>query len=190
LTTGKAINVAHTTSVISSTGTLLNLSSSAVDTGSQYLANFTSTGSTGGTAVLMTATNSGQLTNTILNVVASGYTTGYTGNVVSITGCSTTGAANTLLVTGVNTAAGSTLAVVNNAALATAGYGLSVFHTTGVIASGGSLVEISSTSNDTGTSNGVLLDMSSTASTAGTQVLMTFSGITTGIAQSMVLAAQ
>ena len=46
-----------------------------------------STGSTGGTAVLMTATNAGQLTNTILNVVASGYTTGYTGNVVSITGC-------------------------------------------------------------------------------------------------------
>ena len=86
-----------------------------MDTGSQYLANFTSTGSTGGTAVLMTATNAGQLTNTILSVVASGYTTGYTGNVVSITGCSTTGAANVLLVTGANTSAGNAVGITTTA---------------------------------------------------------------------------
>ena len=61
-----------------------------------------------------------------------------------------------------------------------------ITHATSVIANGGSLARISSTSNDTSTTTGVLLDLSSTASTAGTQFLQTYSGLTTGIGQSIV----
>lgn len=71
----------------------------------------------------------------------------------------------------------------------TTGAGIHVAHTTAVIASGGSLMRLSSTSVDTGTTTGVLLDLSSTASLAGTQVLGTFSGLTTGIGMSLVAAA-
>src|SRR3989338_5935162 len=71
----------------------------------------------------------------------------------------------------------------------TSGEGLLLDHTTTVIESGGSLARLSSTSIDTGTTTGVLLDLSSTASLAGTQVLGTFSGLTTGIGQSVVVDA-
>lgn len=183
LTTGIGIGIAHTTSVIATTGALLSISSSSVDTSGHYLANFVSTGSTGGTAVSITATNAGQLTNTLLSVVASGYTTGYTGNVVAFTGVSTTGASNVLLLTGANTSAGAILALANNAL--TTGFGITFAHTTSVIASGGSLLNLSSTSIDTSTTTGSLLNLSSTASTAGTQVLLTASALTTGIGLSI-----
>ena len=71
----------------------------------------------------------------------------------------------------------------------TTGEGILVDHTTTVIADGGSLARLSSTSIDTGTTTGNLLDLSSTASTAGTQILGTFSGLTTGIGQSVVVDA-
>jgi hypothetical protein len=56
LTTGKAISVAHTTSVIANGGTLLSLSSSGIDTAttSGCLVNLSSTASTSGTQVLGT----------------------------------------------------------------------------------------------------------------------------------------
>ncbi len=68
----------------------------------------------------------------------------------------------------------------------TTGTAFIIPHTTSVIANGGSLARLSSTSNDTSTTTGVLLDLSSTASTAGTQFLQTYSGLTTGIGQSIV----
>lgn len=70
----------------------------------------------------------------------------------------------------------------------TTGTGLTVGHTTSVIASGGSLVRISSTGVDTGTTTGVLLDLSSTVGVAATQVLHTY-GTTTGIGESIVINA-
>ncbi|TSC88693.1 MAG: hypothetical protein G01um10145_860 [Microgenomates group bacterium Gr01-1014_5] len=71
----------------------------------------------------------------------------------------------------------------------TTGTGMLLAHTTSVIAAGGSLARISSTGIDTSTTTGVLLDLSSTASTAGTQFLQTYSGLTTGIGQSIVANA-
>lgn len=71
----------------------------------------------------------------------------------------------------------------------TTGKGHSITHTTSVIASGGTLLNLSSTGIDTATTSGVLLNLSSTASLAGTQVLGTFSGLTTGIGVSLVTAA-
>jgi len=72
----------------------------------------------------------------------------------------------------------------------TTGEVLDISHTTSVIADGGSLVRISSTGIDTGgATNGVLVDLASTASLAGTQVLATFSALTTGIGISVATAA-
>lgn len=71
----------------------------------------------------------------------------------------------------------------------TTGVASLISHTTSVIASGGSLLRLSSTGIDTGTTTGVLLDLSSTASLAGTQILGTFSGLTTGIGMSIVTNA-
>lgn len=68
----------------------------------------------------------------------------------------------------------------------TTGTAFIIPHTTSVIASGGSLMRLSSTSADTSTTTGVLLDLSSTSSTSGTQFLQTYSGLTTGIGQSIV----
>lgn len=71
----------------------------------------------------------------------------------------------------------------------TTGKGIEVTHTTSVIASGGTLLNLSSTGVDTATTSGALLNLTSTASAAGTQVLGTFSGLTTGIGTSLVADA-
>ncbi|QQS15443.1 MAG: tail fiber domain-containing protein [Candidatus Moraniibacteriota bacterium] len=69
----------------------------------------------------------------------------------------------------------------------TTGTGLSVTHTTSVIANGGSLLRLSSSSVDTSTTTGTLLDLSSTGSTAGTIALITNNTASfTGITQSIV----
>ncbi len=98
----------------------------------------------------------------------------------------TTGTSLALTMNTVTTGNGLTMALNG----LTTGKGLSLTHTTAVIANGGSLLSLSSTSIDTSTTTGVLQNLSSTASLAGTQVLWTFSGLTTGIGFSMVNAAQ
>lgn len=94
LTTGKGHSITHTTSVISGGGTLLNLSSTGIDTTttSGALLNLSSTASTAGTQVLLTA--SALTTGTAASVVVAALTTGValgitanaltTGNAISI----------------------------------------------------------------------------------------------------------
>jgi hypothetical protein len=144
---------------------------------------------TAGTVVHFTASAAGQATNQILNITQSGVTTGYTGNVVQITASSTTGASNALAVIGVNTTAGNVVSISNNALTLGTGTLLNLSHTTSVLGAGSSMLRISSTGIDTGTTTGVLLDLSSTASTAATQVLATFSALTTGTGVSIATAA-
>ncbi len=120
-----------------------------------------------------------QTTNTLLSVIQSGVTTGFTGNAVTFVGSSTTGAGNVVNITAVNTTAGGALNIANNAL--TTGYGARITHTTSVIAAGGSLFRVSSTSIDTSTTTGTLVDLSSTASTAGTLMKITDTGLLTGI---------
>ncbi len=78
LTTGKGIEVTHTTSVIANGGSLLNLSSTGIDTAttSGALINLTSTASTAGTQVL--GTFSGLTTGTGVSLVTAALTTGTT----------------------------------------------------------------------------------------------------------------
>ncbi len=167
------------------TGTSVDLTNVALTTGTGFNAQFD--GITTGTGLNLSSANTAQTTSSLLKVTQTGTTTGFTGNLVSFTGSSTTGAGNVLGVTSANTTAGSGVSITANAL--TTGTALIIPHTTSVIASGGSLARISSTSVDTSTTTGTLLDLSSTASTAGTQFLQTYSGLTTGIGQSVVTNA-
>ena len=173
LTTGVGIKIAHTTSVIADTGSLVRISSSSVDTGGATNGTLLDLGSTGATtgAILMKITDTALLTGSALAFAGSGVYTG-TGYVTLTHNALTTGTAVLVTLNGLTT-----------------GKGISIAHTTAVIASGGSLLNLSSTSIDTGTTAGVLMNLSSTASAAGTQVLKTYSGLTTGIGDSIVAAA-
>jgi hypothetical protein len=138
-----------------------------------------------GTLVDFKVTNTSQTAATALNVEQTTTTTGYTGDFVKITGTSTTGASNLLLLTGANTSAGVMLRLTNDAL--TTGEGMVFAHATSVIADGGSMVRLSSSSVDTGgATNGTILDIASTGSTAGVAVLLTDSAMTTGAALKVV----
>ena len=69
---------------------------------------------TAGTVLRVASSAAGQTATELLRVVASGYTTGYTGNVANFIGCSTTGAANVVAITTVNTTDGTGLLVTAN----------------------------------------------------------------------------
>lgn len=64
----------------------------------------------------------------------------------------------------------------------TTGQAISIPHTTSVIASGGALIQATSTSVDTGTTTGNLLDLSSSGSLAGVLTRISGAGLTTGTA--------
>lgn len=191
ITTGSAIRVAVSGTGTVATNGIVDIKHAGIygSTSNVGLLDVGASATTAGTVVHFTASAAGQATNQILNITQSGVTTGYTGNVVQITSSSTTGASNALAVIGVNTTAGNVVSLTNNALVAGTSTILNVAHTTSVLGAGNSLVRISSTSIDTGTTTGVLLDLSSTASTAGTQVLGTFSALTTGVGVSIATAA-
>lgn len=151
---------------------------------------YTSTANVGLLDVQATATTAG----TIVNVVGNALTTGnalvisgtgvYTGTgFITVTQSGAT-SGTVMLVTAVGVNSGGVLSLSANGL--TTGTMLSLAHTTTVIAAGGSMARIASTSVDTSTTTGCLLDLSSTASTAGTQVLATWSALATGIGMSIV----
>ena len=150
---------------------LLDVSASAI-TGTATLVNLTST------AAAQTAAK-------ILNIDSSGYTTGYTGSVVTMTSASTTGTGNILQVTSVATTAGDAVKLINNALVAGTSTILNLSHTTSVLGAGNSMLRITSTSVDTGTTTGVLLDLAATAATSGVLALITSATIDSGKALLM-----
>lgn len=89
----------------------------------------------------------------------------------------TTGTSMALTQNAVTTGAGLTQALNG----LTTGFGHSITHTTAVIAAGGSLLNVSSSSVDTSTTTGTLLNLSSTGSLAGWVASIT-SIVTTGAA--------
>lgn len=129
LTTGFGISTVHTTSVIASGGSLLNLSSSGVNiaTSTGCLVNLANSGSLVGTQVLFTDT-------------------------AITTGCV-----------------------------------MKLTHTAGVIASGGSMLRVGTTTVDTSTTTGVLLDLTATAATLGNLCMLTSATLTSGSGLVMTL---
>lgn len=188
-TTGVLVSLISTTGLTS--GSLLRATSStagaiATNGAISFRATgaFTSTSNVGYVDVLASATTAGtvmriastaasQTATELLRIDASGFTTGYTGSVVTMTSSSTTGAGNILQVTSVATSAGDAVKLINNALVAGTSTILNVSHTTSVLGAGNSLVRISSTGVDTGTTTGVLLDLSTTGADGCTNVMLT-----------------
>ena len=133
-----------------------------------------------GNGLLNITANSATTTAGLVQVFGNGLTSG-TMALFSSTGV-ITGNLLSLVATGLTTGTGLNLGTL---AALTTGKGISVAHTTSVIASGGTLLNLSSTSIDTATTSGTLLNLSSTASTAGTLALITDTALTTGIALSI-----
>jgi len=127
LTTGKLLDLSHSTSVIASGGSLLNLSSTSDNT----------------------ATTSGSL----LNLTSSGTTAG-------------------------------TIAMLTDSALTT-GKGLYLSHGTSVIADGGSMLRVSSSTADTTSNTGSLAYFSSTTSATGNQFVQSYTGLTSGFGETI-----
>lgn len=136
----------------------------ATDTGNLYLNTGTTTSAT--FTLVDTATTSLQLPE-----AATDATTTTTTSLALTQNAVTTGAGLTQSLNGLTT-----------------GKGHSITHTTSVIASGGSLLNLSSTGVDTATTSGALLNLTSTLGVAATQILGTF-GTTTGIGASIVTDA-
>ena len=137
------------------------------------------------TVVNLQSTAAAQTATTVLNIVSSGYTTGYDGTVVAMTSSSTTGTGNILQVTSVATTTGDAVKLISNALVAGTSTVLNVSHTTSVLGAGNSMVRITSTSVDTGTTTGVLLDLAATAATSGRLMMITSATLDSGTAVHM-----
>lgn len=147
---GDAIKVTNTALTLG-TGTLVNLShTTSVIGAGSSMLRLTSTG-----------VNTGTTTGTMLDIAATAATTATLALITSAT--LTTGSAMVMNLNGLTT-----------------GTGLTIAHTTSVIANGGSLLRLSSTSVDTSTTTGAVLDMSSSASVASVNILAAFNSLTTG----------
>jgi len=140
---------------------------------------------TAGTVVHITATSAGQTATQLLNVTASGYTTGYTGNVVQITGCGTTGASNTLAVIGVNTTAGSIVSITNASASQTGAELLTVTQSGTTTGFTGNVASITSSST-TGAGSGLKITMVNT--TAGNGLSIVSNALTLGAATGILVS--
>lgn len=166
--TGTIIGV---TAVSDTAGDALKITNNALTLGSGTLINLVH-----GTSVIGAGSS-------MLRITSTGADTGTTTGCLLDLASSTATAGTLVLLTSATMATGS--AMVMNLNGLTTGAGLKIAHTTTVIASGGSLLRLSSTSVDTGTTTGTLLDLASTATT-GTVALLTQSAGTTGIGLSIV----
>ncbi len=154
------------------------------------LATLSSSGTTTGTLLNLALSNISQTTTTALSVTQSGVTTGYTGNLVSFTGSSTTGTGNVLQVTSVNTTNGNALSVTANslttgkavtisssAAAQTTATLLTVTQSGTTTGFTGNTVAFTGSST-TGTGN--LLQLTSVNTTNGNALNVTSNSLTTG----------
>ncbi len=188
MTTGSLIRATTSTAGAVATNGIVSIKGTGAHTSTSNagLLDVGSSATTAGTVVHITSSSAGQTASQLLNVTASGYTTGYTGNVVQLTGCGTTGNANVLSVVGVNSTAGNAVLITsactttNGSALKilaeglTSGVGIRFAHTTSVITDGGSMMRLSDSGVATGgATNGTILDIVNTGSVAGTLVKMT-----------------
>lgn len=162
-TDGSVLKVASTGAYVGTVGVLAL--ASAATTG--VSAAFVNSALTTGKGLNITSSGASQTSAVVLAVTQSATATGFTGSVVSITSSSTTGSGNALLVTGVNTTAGDTVKVVNNAITVGTGTLVNLSHTTSVLGAGTSMLRITSTSADTGSTTGTLLDLAQTGVAAG-----------------------
>lgn len=205
MTSGSLIRLTSSTAAAVATNGIVSLKATGAFTSTSN-AGFVDIGADAlvgtGTLVNITSSHASQLTNTVFRVAQSGTTSGYSGNVVDISSTSTTGAANVVSITAANTTAGNALYISSGvtttngrgillvANALTTGVGFGFAHTTSVIADGGSMVRLSSSSVDTGgATNGTILDIANTGSVVGTLVKM-YSNVASQTATTILDIAQ
>lgn len=178
--TGAVVTLPSTTTIGGSAVVALGDITSSATTGNMFTV--TNTGVYTGTGVVSLVANSAT-TGVIQLITANGLTTGVGLRVTSSGVIATTGRLLSLVGSGLTT--GTALDFGALQALTT-GTGILMEHTTSVIADGGSLVRLSSSSIDTGgATNGTILDIKSTAQLAGT-VVRVDNILTTGTAISVI----
>lgn len=167
---------ANSFSMTNNTGTSVN---TAIFTGSGV---YTGTGANS----FFLINQSGATSGTVASIIANGMTSG---KILSITSTGTiTGTVVSIAAAGLTTG---TVIDLGTLAALTTGVGIKAAHTTSVIADGGSLMRLSSTSIDTGgATNGTILDIGSTAALAATLIKVTDTALTTGTALAMSMSAQ
>jgi hypothetical protein len=180
-TTGIALQVVQTNTTTGYTGNLVSVVGSST-TGQANTASFAGVHTTLGNVVSITNASASQTGAILLNVTQSGTTTLFTGSVVKVVASSTTGTGNAIGVTAVNTTAGDGLLITNNALTLGAGTLINLVHGASVIGAGSSMLRITSTGADTGTTTGCLVDLASSTATAGVLFLTTSATLATGTA--------
>lgn len=190
LTTGSALKIlVGTTGAIATNGVLsVRATGAFTSTSNVGVVDVLASAVTGaGTVMRVKSSAAGQTAVEVMRVEAAGYTTGYSGVVMNVVGVATTGAAATthsvLTLTGANTTGGNILQLSNNAL--TTGVGMLFAHTTSVIANGGSMIRLSSSSVDTSVTTGSILDIANTGATAAILVKITDSALLTGAAMKI-----
>ena len=200
LTTGIGVQLSNATSAITS-GSLLRVTGSGVGTlatnGLVSITHggiFVSTANAGvldvqasalvgaGTVANFKSTAASQTAANIVNIEQSGATlTAYTGTIARLVGgFSGSSSTGTIIgVTAVNDTAGDALKITNNALTLGAATMINLSHATSVLGAGTSMLRITSTGVDTGTTTGTLLDLSS-AATTGHIMLITATAASTG----------
>jgi hypothetical protein len=159
LTTGVGIKLAHTTSVIADTGSLVRITSSSADTG----------GATNGT--LLDVRSTGQLTGTVArfdNILTSGTGISVIGTGVMLT----TGNLLTLTANSATTAAG--ILRINCNAI-TDGIGAVITSSSGVSTATGRLLRVDHTGTTTASGAGIIAEVASAATDATTILKVTAS---------------
>jgi hypothetical protein len=189
LTTGHGIILTHATSVIT-TGSLFELNSSGVNTGSGGDGTMINVDSTGQLAGSLVTVDTILTTGTAMSIISTGIMT-TTGNLLTLTANSATTAAGLLRVNGNGLTSGIGVVITSSAtAITGAGRLLRVDHT-GATGTSAVLSEFASAANDESTilritasdvlAAGVALDISASAMTTGTALdIGGMAAITTG----------
>ena len=181
LTTGQVVKIAHTTSVIADGGSLVQLSSSSIDTGGATngtLLDIKGTAQLAGTQVRI---DSIQTTGTVMSIISTGIMT-TTGNLLTLTANAATTGAGLLRVNGNGLTTGSGIVVASTSTGLTTGSLLSVSTgSTGAVATNG-VVSLVATAAYTSTSNVGLLTLIANSTTAGTIESIFGNALTTGVA--------
>ena len=192
--TGDAINITHNATA----GRLLDMTSSAtsLDGVIQVVANSVAGGNvmvmdmnglTTGIGLELTHTTSVITTGSVCRITSTGIDTGTgQGTLLDLV---SSGATAAVVVSLVSDAIVGGTGFFGSFDGLTTGFGMNLTHTTSVIASGGSILQLSSTGVDTATTTGCVANFIGSGSTAGTQFLQTYAALTTGVGMRMVANA-
>lgn len=188
MTSGSLLRViTATTGAVATNGIVSFQSSGAFTSTTIGFVNVIVSGATAGTGMALQMSATSQTSAIGFRIDQSNTTTGFTGSMFQITGTSTTGAGNMINVVAVNTTAGDAMLITNNALTLGAGTLINLVHGTSVIGAGSSMLRITSTGVDTGTTTGTMLDLAATAATTAHLAIITSATLTTGIGIKMTL---